>query len=190
NLRANALIHAGFGRILAASGSADTYVAKVREAQALIAVDGDPSVAVTLRAIMCHALRLAGHLAEALQVNGEAAQRAHEIVRFDRQLLGFDVEMWLTLMRGQILVALGRFDEARPYLDRVLQPDSDRIDLTHHVAIVAYVDLACAQGDACLAEHYATRATSMATKSGSPYVYVHAQMACGLANLVKGRASE
>ena len=35
NLRANALIHAAYGRILAATGSADTYVAKVREAQSL-----------------------------------------------------------------------------------------------------------------------------------------------------------
>jgi predicted ATPase/class 3 adenylate cyclase len=190
NLRANALIHAAYGRILAATGSADTYVAKVREAQSLIGAGSDPSLEVTLSAVLCHALRLAGRMPEALQINGEAMQHAHEIVQFDRKMLGIDVELWLAVMRGQILVTLGRFDEARPFLDRVLQPESDRGDLTHHVASVAYVDLAWAQGDDRLAEHHAVRALSMATKSGSPYVFVHAQTARGLAQLVRGHAGQ
>jgi adenylate cyclase len=189
-MRANALIHAAFGRILASAGSADKYVAKVKEAEALIKGTDDLSIKVTLKAVLCHALRLAGRMAEALSANTEASRDVHEIATYDRQLLGFDVELWLTVMRGQILVALGRFDEARPYLDRLLQLQADSGDLTHHVASTAYVDLAWAQGDAQLAEHHAARAFSIAEQGGSPYVRVHALAARGLAHLVAGRTEQ
>lgn len=78
NMRANALIHAAYGRVLAASGSADEYVAKLREAQALAGSD-DPSLVMTLNAVLCHALRLSGRMREALAVNSEASSHAHEI---------------------------------------------------------------------------------------------------------------
>ena len=74
---------------------------------------------VTLKAVLCHALRLAGRMSQALLVNIEAIDHAHEIGKFDRQMLGFDIEIWLTAMRGQTLVMLGRGDDARSYLDRV-----------------------------------------------------------------------
>src|ERR1700724_1631517 len=121
-----------------------------------------------MKAVLCHALRLAGRMPAALTANIEATGRAHEIGTFDREMLGFNIDLWLTVMRGQILVSLGRLDEARPYLDRLLQLDSDRADLTHHLASVAYVDLAWAQGDVQLAEHHAARAISMAARRGSP----------------------
>jgi hypothetical protein len=53
-------------------------------------------------------------MAEALQVNIEATEEAHKIVKFDRRMLGFDVEIWLSVMRGQTLLILGRKDEAPP----------------------------------------------------------------------------
>jgi predicted ATPase len=187
NMRANALIHAAYGRIIASSGSADDYVAKIREAEALGKSSNDPSVQVTLKATLCHALRLAGRMSEALIVNIEATKSVQDIAFADRQVLGFDVELWLTVMRGQILVNLGRFNEARPYLDRLLQLASDRGDLTHHLASVAYVDLAWAEGDVRLAEHHAARAFAIALKSGSPYVRVYAQACRGLSHVVAGR---
>ncbi len=187
NMRANALILAGYGRILAASGSADEYVAKIREAEALAKGSSDASLDVTLKAIRCHALRLAGWMSDALSVNIEAMSHAHEIGQHDRQLLGFDIELWLAVMRGQILIMLGRVDEAGPYLDRVLQTNVDQGDFTHHVASVAYVDLAWAQGDAWLAEEHASRLSSMAARSGSPYVRVHAQACRGVSHILAGR---
>ena len=68
----------------------------------------DPSVQITLKAVLCHALRMSGFMTEALQMNIEATESADEIVKFDRQTFGFDVEIWLTVMRGQTLVMLGR----------------------------------------------------------------------------------
>ena len=121
-MRANALIHAAYGRILANGGSADEYVEKIRRSQSRSPMQGnDLSVQITLKAVLCHALRLSGRMTEALQMNIEATDRAHEIAKFDRQMLGFDVEIWLTVMRGQTLVMLGRGEEARPFLDRILQ---------------------------------------------------------------------
>src|SRR5262249_13852561 len=74
----------------------------------------------------------------------------------------------------------------RPYLDRLLS-NADQIDFTHHVASVAYVDLAWLEGDARLAEEHALRAFSIAVKSGSPYVRVHAQACRGLSHILAGR---
>src|SRR3984893_14564459 len=64
DVRANALIHAAYGRILANGDSADEYVEKVREAKAIADRGDDPSVQITLKAILCHALRTSGRMSE------------------------------------------------------------------------------------------------------------------------------
>jgi hypothetical protein len=63
DVRANALIHGAYGRIFAAGGSADEY-----EAAAIAAEVNDPSLQVTLKAVLCHALRLSGRMSKALVV--------------------------------------------------------------------------------------------------------------------------
>jgi class 3 adenylate cyclase/tetratricopeptide (TPR) repeat protein len=188
DMRANALIHAAYGRILANGGSADEYVERVREAKAIADSGNDTSVQVTLKAILCHALRLSGRMSEALQMNIEATERASEIVKFDRQTLGFDIEVWLAAMRGQTLVMLGRGNEARPFLNHILQLESSQVDAIHYVIpSLAYVDLAWAEGDVGLAQEHADRAFSLAMKSGSPYLRVYAQACRGLSHTIAGR---
>ncbi len=169
DMRANALIHAAYGRILANGGSADEYVEKIREAKAIADQGNDPSVQITLKAVLCHALWLSGRMREALQMNVEATDRAHEIVKFDRQTLGFDIEVWLTVLRGRTLVMLDRKEEARPFLDRILQLESSQVDPVHHVMpSMAYVDLAWAEGNIGLAQEHADRAFSIAMKNRQP----------------------
>jgi tetratricopeptide (TPR) repeat protein len=147
-------------------------------------------VQIALKAILCHALRLSGRMTEALQMNIEATDRAHEIVKFDRQTLGFDLEVWLTAMRGQTLVMLGRGDEARPFLDRVLQKAETDVDAIHYVIpSLAYVDMAWANRDPQLALEHAHRAFSLAVKSGNPYLRLYAQACRGLANTIAGNLS-
>jgi adenylate cyclase len=156
DIRANALIHAAYGRILANGGSADEYVQKIREAKTIADQGSDVSVQVTLKAVLCHALRLAGYMSEALQVNIEATERAHEIVQLDRQTLGFDIGVWLTVMHGHTLVMLRRGEEARPFLDSILALDNSQVDPVHYmIPSVAYVDLAWSEGNAALAEQHA-----------------------------------
>lgn len=188
DMRANALIHAAYGRILASGGSADEYVEKIREAKTIADQVNDPSVQITLKAVLCHALWLAGHMREAIQLNIEATERAHEIVKFDRQTLGFDIEVWLTALRGRTLVMLGREEEARSFLDRILQLEGGHVDPIHHVMpSMAYVDIAWAKGNVELAQEHADRAYSLATKSGNPYLRVYAQACRGLSHIVAGR---
>lgn len=190
DIRANALINAAYGRILANGGSADEYVEKILEAKVIADQGSDVSVQITLKAVLSHAMRLAGRMTDALQLNVEATDRAHEIVKFDRQTLGFDIEVWLTAMRGQTLVMLGKIDEARPYLDRVLQMEEGHLDATHHVIpSLAYVDIAWIERSSALAQQHAERAFSLAIKSGSPYLRVYAQAARGLSHIIAGRFS-
>jgi adenylate cyclase len=126
-------------------------------------------------------------MTEALQMNVEATDRAHEIVKFDRQTLGFDIEVWLTAMRGQTLVMLGRGDEARPFLDRVLQKAECDVDAIHYVIpSLAYVDMAWANRDPQMALEHAHRAFALAVKSGNPYLRVYAQACRGLAHSIAG----
>jgi class 3 adenylate cyclase/tetratricopeptide (TPR) repeat protein len=188
DMRANALIHAAYGRMLANGGSADEYVEKTREAKAIADEGDDPSVQITLKAILCHALWLSGRMREALQMNVEATDRANEIKRFDRQTLGFDIEVWLTVLRGRTLVMLGRTEEARPFLDRILQLESSQLDPVHHVMpSMAYVDIAWAEGNLGLAQEHADRVFSIAMKTGNPYLRVYGQAYRGLSHVVAGR---
>ncbi|WP_375786309.1 AAA family ATPase [Bradyrhizobium sp. Pha-3] len=190
DVRANALINAAYGRILANGGSADEYVERIREAAAIAEPGPDESVKVTLKAVLCHALRLSGKMLQALELNVEALNRAHEIVKFDRQTLGFDINTWLIAMRGQTLVMLGRGDEARPYLEDVMKESEETIDPIHSaIPSLAYVDLAWSEGDNSTAQLHAARAFSLAAKSGNPYLRVYAQASRGLAHLVSGNYS-
>jgi class 3 adenylate cyclase/tetratricopeptide (TPR) repeat protein len=188
DIRANALIHAAYGRMIANGGSADEYVEKIREAKAIADQGNDPSVQITLNAVLCHALRLSGRMTEALQINIEAMDRANEIVKFDRQMLGFDIDIWLTVMRGQTLVVLGRGEEARPFLDRIIQLDSSKVDaINYGIPSWAYVDLAWAEGNIGLAEEHADRGFSIAMKAGNPYLRVYAQALRGVSHILAGR---
>jgi adenylate cyclase len=163
-------------------------VEKIREAKAIADEGNDPSVQITLKAVLCHALWLAGHLQEALQMNVEAIDRAGEIVKFDRQTLGFDIEIWLTALRGRILVMLNRIEEARPFLDRILAVDSSQVDPIHHVMpSMAYVDVAWVEQDVALAHEHADRAFSIAARTGNPYLRVYAQSSRGFAHIVAGK---
>jgi class 3 adenylate cyclase/tetratricopeptide (TPR) repeat protein len=187
DMRAIALINAAYGRILANGGSAEEYVQRILEAKALTDGGSDVSVQITLKAVLCHALRLAGRMTDALKMNIEAMDRAHEIVKFDKQTLGFDIEIWLTAMRGQTLVMLGRFDEARPFLDRVLQKAEADVDAINYVIPnLAYVDMAWANRDSQMALEHAHRAFSLAAKSGNPYLRVYAQAYRGVAYTIAG----
>jgi class 3 adenylate cyclase/tetratricopeptide (TPR) repeat protein len=189
NARAHAWIHAAYGRNLAVSGSADDYVARTREALALTSGQ-DRSGEAMLTAVLSQATRLSGRLDEALQAIIDATDRVDAISEFDRQLFNFDVARWLTAMRGQVLVQLGRFDEARPWLDRMLQTEADSNDITLHLVNVAFVDMAWALEDKALADLHAARAMAMATETGSPYILVNALACLGLAHLVGGRFAQ
>jgi tetratricopeptide (TPR) repeat protein len=92
------------------------------------------------------------------------------------------------VMRGQTLVMLGRGEEARPFLDRIIQLEASKVDALHYgIPSWAYVDLAWAEGNIGLAQEHAERAFSIAMKAGNPYLRVYAQALRGLSHTVAGR---
>jgi adenylate cyclase len=121
-------------------------------------------------------------------MNIEATERAHEIVKVDRQTLGFEPEIWLAALRGRTLVMMGRREEAQPILDRILQLEPDQVKpIDHIMPSMAYVDVAWAEGNVALAREHADRAFVIATRSANPYIRVYAQACRGLSHIVAGQ---
>ncbi len=192
--RAMTLLTAAYGRLLGATGSADDYVAKVKEALALLQLPRDRSLQVTLTAILCHAYRLAGLLREALQANDAALAGVGEIAEADQLTLGFDIAIWLRGMRAQILAWLGRFDEARSLAEGLIGDDSGKVDALHrmigHAVHIdsAWLGAAGSRDGGDAAQHAATM-LALAEKAGNPYLLVYARGYGGLAQCVAAQWS-
>src|SRR6202011_1847765 len=72
NRRHEALLIAGYGRIIAASGSADEYIRTVREALSALDAESNPAEALLLNGLLCQASTLGGLVSEALKANSVA----------------------------------------------------------------------------------------------------------------------
>src|SRR5258708_13857873 len=72
NRRHEALLIAGYGRIIAASGSADEYIRLVREALAVLDAESNPEEALLLKGLLGQANMLAGFVSDALKANSAA----------------------------------------------------------------------------------------------------------------------
>ena len=72
NRRHEAMLIGGYGRIIAANGSADEYIRLVREALAVLDAEANPEEALLLNGLLCQANMLAGFLGDALSANSAA----------------------------------------------------------------------------------------------------------------------
>ena len=110
-----------------------------------------------------------------------------DIEKFDNQFLGYSVEHWILSLRGRILLRLGRFDEAKQYLDMLLRIEQALLDpAVQFIPHLGYVDLAWCRGDAELAERHAIRVAEIAEKGGTPYLRVYAYACAGTAKSIAG----
>lgn len=191
DLRGVTLVTAAYGRVLAASGSAEDYVATVGEVLATLEdTPKNASLYVVLTAILCHARRLAGDLTLALAANDQALARVGEVTDLDQQTLGFNVAVWIKGMRGQILAMMGRGEEARPLLDEMIAADEATVDVLHRLlAHATYCDIAWGSGDAAAAALHSRAARDLAEKSGNPYLLVYGRFYAGLAEALNGAHS-
>jgi class 3 adenylate cyclase/tetratricopeptide (TPR) repeat protein len=191
DMRAVILLTAAYGRVLAASGSTVDYVATVSDVMSQLRDKHDASLKVVVTAILCHALRLAGDLARALEANDRALTRVHEVTQSDQQTLGFNVPVWIKGMRGQILSMMGRFDEARPLLDELIAGDEATVDVLHRLlAHAAHVDIAWGLDDSKLASLHSEHVMRLAEKSGNPYLLVYGRGYVGLAQAMRGEYAD
>lgn len=191
NRKHEALLIAGYGRIVAANGSADEYVGLVREALAMTDSRSNPEGALLLTGLLCQAYALSGFVGDALSANlaasrmidGESNGNAKVVLGLSvGQMVGFDVPHWIKCLRGRLLIMLGRFAEADDWLVRVLQSDPRTVEPLHQgLPHVAAVELAWFREDANAARWHADEVARCAKQANSPYWTVNAHLCQGLA---------
>lgn len=187
NISAQMLLLAGYGRILTATGSADGYVAQVREAQSLLAPKADAGQKALISAFLCQAYSHAGRLREALAANNEAMLGVASVNAFEERVLGFNVERWVRSLKGSILVNMGRFDEAAEELHSLIADEMLSHDPTvQFIPHMALVEMAWLRNDGVAAHSHSARVRQIAAESDIPYLLVHADAAEGLAKSIAG----
>jgi adenylate cyclase len=187
DMRAATLLTMGFGRVLAATGSADDYVAKVEEAQTFSRESGNPSVGAVLKAVHSHALLTAGLVRQALEANTLALDCVHEIDLSDRQMLGFAPEQWLKAQRARILMLLGQYSQADAVLDGLL--DGSAIDTVHLVNALG-TKIEAARRNRTSPAKETERLQAALKGNETPYLKVLGNRYSAIALLAKGSAQE
>jgi adenylate cyclase len=200
NRRHEALLIAGYGRIVAASGSADEYVRLVREALAVLDPESNPEETLLLSGLLCQASILAGFVGDALKANNTALDVIDDERRGSAgvvlgltvgQMVGFDVRYWMKCLQVKALVMLGRFSDADERLARLFQADQADAELLHqgiphHFA----VELAWFRNDTLAATRHADHLARLATRTANPYWLVLASFCQGLAASTAGEFLE
>ena len=190
------LLLGAYGRILASSATIDDYVSLVREALALIPRDADAGRLAALYGMLSQAYHLAGLLPQALAANDHALAEAARQHGLDgdvvsglsiNQILGFDVEHWIKCLRVRILVRLGQFTAAEPWLAETLAVDPAHIShVVQFIPHAACVEMAWWRHDPTMARQEAMQVAKYADQAGAPYLRVAASHCQGLANSSAG----
>jgi class 3 adenylate cyclase/tetratricopeptide (TPR) repeat protein len=191
NRKHESLLIAGYGRIVAANGSADEYVSLIREALTVTDAESNPEGALLLTGLLGQAYSMAGLITDsllsidaALQMIGEEGQEPTGVVLGLNvgQMVGFDVPYWIRCLRLLPLIRLGRFAEADEWLARIFQSDPGKVDPLHQgIPHEAATELAWFRRDAKSAVRHANEVASLATRSGSSYWSVVMNFYQGLA---------
>ena len=189
NLVAEILLIAGYGRIIAATGSADDYVEHAERALSMAA--GNSSQRTLLQAILCQAYGSAGRLREALAAADDALRNIDSLSKFHRQMLGFNASRWVESMRARILVRMGDFGTARQALAALVANEADHADpAVLFIPHLASVELAWLTGDAAAAANHAEQMAEIAARTENIYVEVYARAGKALAASLAGHHAE
>jgi adenylate cyclase len=200
NRRHEAMLIAGYGRIIAASGSADDYIRLVREALAVLDAESNPEEALLLNGLLCQASLLAGFLGDALSANSAAFDLIDDERRAAAgvvlgltvgQMVGFDVRYWMKCLQVRPLFMLGRFSDADERLAILFQADQADAEPLHQGIPHWYaVELAWFRNDTSAATRHANQVARLATLAGNPYWFVVASYCQGLAASTAGDFTE
>jgi class 3 adenylate cyclase/tetratricopeptide (TPR) repeat protein len=175
-----------YGRFKASTGSADAYAALMEEALAMPATD--LGRIATIQACLAQAHWMSGFLLKAEAACDAALETlairqrrgVNGIVGLDSPpYTAFDVELWITCLKAEILVWLGRFDEANILLAEAFRAEGTTREapVVHYIAHLASVELACHRNDSVAAHRHAGRIRAYADQSDIPYLHVKALLA-------------
>jgi class 3 adenylate cyclase/tetratricopeptide (TPR) repeat protein len=183
---AEVIILAGYGRIIAATGSADTYVELVLRALEL-STKAPPGVKTLLQACLCQACGHAGKLREALEASNAALMNVARIEPSVEAAVGFNIERWVQSLRSRLLVRAGDFAAARVNIAGLIADEAAHPDpAVQFIPHLAFVELAWLTDDARLAHHHATHIEDIAQRTGVPYVAVYGEACQGVALSLAG----
>jgi adenylate cyclase len=200
NRRHEAMLIAGYGRIVAANGSADEYIRLVREALVVLDANANPEESLLLNGLLCQANMLAGFVGDALSANSAAFDMIDHERRGSAgvvlgltvgQMVGFDVPYWMKCLQVRPLVMLGRFSDADERLARLFQAEQADAEPLHQGIPHWYaVELAWFRNDTLTATRHANQVARFATQAGNPYWFVVARFCQGLASSTTGDFTE
>jgi adenylate cyclase len=198
NRRHEAMLIAGYGRIVAASGSADEYIRLVREALAVLDAEANPEEALLLNGLLCQASLLAGFVGDALKANSAAFDLIDDERRAAAgvvlgltagQMVGFDIRYWMKCLQVRPLVMQGRFSEADERLARLFQ--TDQTDAGHQaIPHFVAVELAWFRNDTLAATRHADQIGRLSAQTAIPYWMVLASFCQALAASTAGDFTE
>jgi tetratricopeptide (TPR) repeat protein len=181
------LVTVAYGRLLAATGSATEYVGPVTDVLERLDETRNAGLKPVLMAILCHGLRHAGELPRALAANDEAMACLHQLDESTQKTLGLNVGGWVRRMRAQTLAMMGRPDEAPQLLDALIAADAAAVDVLHRLlAHATQIDIASGEGDAAAASRNSEAVTTLAEKSGNPYLLAYGRGYAAIAQSLRG----
>lgn len=187
-----------YGRFKASTGSADEYAALMEEALAMPATD--LGRIATIQGCLAQAHWMSGFLLKAEAACNAALktlavrqrQGINGIVGLDSPpYTSFDVELWINCLKAQILVWLGRFDEASLLLEKAFRAEGTKREapVVQYIAHLASVELACHRSDPVAAHRHAGRIRAYADQSDIPYLHVNALFATARAKSSSAEAA-
>jgi class 3 adenylate cyclase/tetratricopeptide (TPR) repeat protein len=180
------LVLAGFGRINAATGSADTYIDLVQQALKLCS-NTAPGVRTLLQACLCQAWGHAGKLREALAANTAALANVDKIEPAHELIFGLNVERWIRSLRARLLIRSGQMAAGTALIEELIADETAHPDpAVQFIPHLACVELAWLSNDPALAKKHAARITEIATNVAIPYVAVYADACQGVALCLAG----
>jgi len=179
--RAIVLLNAGYGRALAASGSADNYLALANETLSMFDSAEHVSLAVLLTAVRCHAHVLVGDLRAALADNDYVLGNLHRVEEGDAQALTYDPFVWMKYMRGRILTTMGRYEDARPLLEELIAGNEATVNAGHRLrAHLSMINIAFGLADQTLAGAHGSAARRLARSNRTPFFKRTSRICTGL----------
>lgn len=180
------LILAGYGRIIAATGSADTYIELVQRALELSGRTS-PGVRALLHAFLCQACGHAGKLREALQANTAVLENIDKIEPAHEAIIDLNIERWVRGMRARLLIRSGQTAAGKSIAEELIADEAAHPDPTvQFIPHLACVELAWLTNDPALATRHASRIVEIANNSANPYVAVYAEACHGVALSLAG----